>query len=123
MLMMARRPVALSWQNATCSCPSADRDGAGGVTCEGGAELAGDDMVTVVTPCDRTWSARFLRTFSLCRARGPNRWAVDSCKDEPVRTGVTSHFGHGDMATNRRSLYPAHASKWIYQIHASSEDP
>ena len=48
--MIARRPVALSWQNVTCSCPSADRGGAGGDTREGDVEVAGDDVVTVVTP-------------------------------------------------------------------------
>ena len=44
--MMARRPVALSWQNVTCSCPSGDSGGAGGDASEGDAEVADDDMAT-----------------------------------------------------------------------------
>src|SRR5674476_1198063 len=118
MLMIACRPVASSWQKATCSYPSGDRGGGGGDRGAGDVEPAGDDVATVVTPCVRNWSARFAHIQPM-----PSEKQAGGPQDEPVRTGVTSHIGHPDMALARRSLCLAHAPKWTYQIRAASEDP
>jgi hypothetical protein len=84
MLMIARRPVALSWQKATCSCSSAERcgcaDSGSEAEDEAGGEVGlagGDETATVVTPVsggDRV-GARLLRTITLCRGKDPN-WLV-----------------------------------------------
>jgi len=59
--MIARRPVASSWQKATCSCPSGERRGGGDIP-DGDVEVDGDDTVTVVTPGVRKpWGARVWR--------------------------------------------------------------
>src|ERR1017187_8319184 len=101
MPMIALRPVALSCQNATCSCPSADSGGVGSDPVEGDVETDGGDMVTVVTPCVRTWGVS-------SRAHSPYAGKKTRAGDSTV----TSHFRRADMAPMRRFIYLADTPKW-----------